>query len=363
MAIYTSFPKSEYLILKREIDQAISEVLSSGIYVLGNQEKKFEEEFAKYIGTKYCVGVANGTDALFLALKLLNLKKDDEIILPDHTSNFTAMAVSNAGAKPVFIDIHENDYSINENLIEKAITKQTKAVIPVHLYGHPANMVKIMAIAKKYHLAVIEDCCQAHGAMIEKRKVGTFGNFGCFSFYPTKNLGAIGDGGAIVCNSKNNYEKLSILRNGGQKSKYYHTSISINSRLDELQAAILRVKLKKLDYFIQERNKVAQLYDKLINSQHIIKPAMNKNIWHSFHLYVIRSKKRDRLLRALEKNNIFAQIHYPWLCHQQPCYKSLTRKHSFSISKKIVKEIISLPIYPGLEKKKIENICSVINKT
>lgn len=358
--IYTSYPKQEYLLTKEAINAAIERVLDKGIYVLGDEVKAFEAEFAQYLGVKHCIGVANGTDALTLALRGLGVQNGDEVILPAHTSNFTALGVSNAGATPIFIDVHADDYTLNEELITAAITPKTKAIIAVHLYGHPANMPKIMELAKAHNLAVLEDCAQAHGAKIGDRFVGSFGDAAAFSFYPTKNLGAIGDGGAVVCQDDTIAEKITLIKNGGQASKYYHTVIGINSRLDELQAAILRVKLSKLEYFIAERNRVAQQYQEFITHPKISKPVTKDNARHAYHLYVIKHPERDALQKYLESKQIFTQVHYPIPCHLQPCYANL-KKTAQPVSEAICKQILSLPIYPDLKPELVSNICTALN--
>lgn len=362
MPTYTSFPKNEYDLVKSEIQVAIQRVLDSGMYVLGQEVTAFEQEFAKYIGRKYCVGVNNGTDALTLALRALHIGPGDEVITTPFTAAYTALSIIYVGAKPVFVDIDPATYNIDASKIAKAITKRTKAIIPVHLFGQPADMASIMLIARKHKLKVIEDACQAHGAQVGKRKVGTFGDIACFSFYPTKNLGGIGDGGAIVTNNTALAKKIDLLRNGHQTKKYYHTEVGYNTRLDEVQAAILRIKLKNLPTFIAQRQAVAKTYDTDIADAKVVKPTVLKGMKHVYHLYVIRHPKRDAVLRALAKYDIHVQVHYPWSLHKLPAFKSVVRKNlSLPISELASKQVMSLPIYPGLTAKQIQTVVKAVN--
>lgn len=362
MALYTSYPKDEYTLLKKEINRAIQQVLDSGLYVLGPQVTQFEQEFAQYIGTKYCVGVGNGTEALFLALKALDIGPGDEVITTPFTAAYTAFAIIYAGAKPVFVDIRPDTFNIDETAIARAITKRTKAIIPVHLFGQPANIVQIQKIAKQHKLYVIEDCCQAHHAAVGQRTVGTFGDIACFSFYPTKNLGAIGDGGAVVTNNKKLADRIQLLHNGHQTTKYYHTALGYNTRLDEIQAAILRVKLRHLNVLIEKRQTIAKYYDGMITADHIIKPTVVPNVRHVFHLYVIRTAKRDQLQKRLAAENIHTQVHYPWPLHRLPAFAFLKTK-SLPISEQAARESLSLPMYPGLTKTAVRKIVQIVQAT
>lgn len=362
MPLYTSYPKDEFTALRKPIKAAINRVLESGIYVLGQEVKNFEAEFASYSDLKYCLGVGNGTEALFLSLLALGVGPGDEVITTPITAAYSAFAAMYAGATPVFVDIHPDTFEMDETQIEKAITKRTKVIIPVHLFGQPCNIQAIMKIAKKHHLKVLEDCCQAHGAQIGGRRVGTFGDMACYSFYPTKNLGGIGDGGAILTSNKKLAEKVRLLHNGHQTSKYYHTALGYNSRLDELQAAILRVKLQHLDEFIAKRQAVAAAYDRLITNPEIIKPVVTKGVRHVFHLYVIQSPHRDALQQRLAAAGIITQVHYPWPLHKLPAFKGLKKNYRLSHSERMSRTALSLPMYPGLTANQVREIVTVVNQ-
>jgi len=354
--------KREYAEICEELTQAVQRVLKSGWFILGEEVKKFEEEFSKYIGVKYGVGVNSGSDALFLALKALGIGKGDEVITVSHTFISTVDAIVRNGAKPVFVDIEPDTYCIDATKIEEAITNKTKAILPVHLYGHPADMDQIMEIAKKYNLFVIEDACQAHGAEYKGKKVGSIGDLGCFSFYPIKNLGAYGDGGMIVTNNEEIAEKLKMLRNYGQSEKYHHDFVGVNSRLDEIQAAILRVKLKHLDEWNERRRKVAKLYNELLEDSEIVTPIEKEYAKHVYHLYVVRCKDRDVLQQQLLKNGIQTQIHYPIPIHKQKAYLNLGFNFYLSVTEEICNEILSLPMHPWLNNEEVLSITEVIKK-
>ena len=361
--------KSQYKSIKREIDKSIKNQLKKQYFVLEKDLEEFENNFAKYIGVDYAIGVNSGTDALLLSMIALGIKKDDEIITVSNTFVATTLAITNVGSKPIFVDIDPKTYNINVNQIEKKITNKTKAILPVHLYGHPVEMDKILEIAKRHNLKVVEDACQAHGALYKNKKVGSFGDLACFSFYPSKNLGAYGDGGIITTNNKELADKLRMLRNYGQIKKYHHEIRGINSRLDEIQAAILNVKLKHLDKWNEKRIKNAGLYTSLLkNLEGIILPTISNNSKHVFYLYVIRTKKRDELQKFLEKNNIFTQIHYTIPLHLQIVHKNLGYKlGEFPITEQYSKEILSLPMFPELKETEIryvaEKIKEFINKS
>lgn len=357
--------------LHREIDgqinQVIKKVIKRSDFILGKEVSLFEKEFAKFCHCRYAVGVSSGTSALFLALKSLGIKNNDEVIVPAFTYIATALAVTYTGAKPVFVDIDEKTYNINPVRIVKSITKNTKAIIPVHLYGQPANMPEILKIAKKYSLKIIEDAAQAHGATIkmsdgEWQKVGSIGDIGCFSFYPSKNLGALGDGGIVVTNDKEIYKKLLMLRNYGRVSKYDHAIIGYNARLDTLQAAILREKLKKLDTWNNMRRSAANIYDRLLKGTGgVIIPYVSSDVRHVYHVYAIRIKNRDEVYMRLKENGIGAIIHYPIPLHLQEAYKGLGYKRSdFSVSERVAQEIISLPMYPHLKEAEIKFVVKAL---
>ncbi len=348
--------------LRKEIDAAIKKVIDSSQFVFGEDLSKFESEFAKYCDCKYALGVGNGGDALRLAILALGIGPGDEVISVANTFTATIDCVIHAGAKPVLVDCDEY-FNIDVDQIEKAITKKTKAIIPVHLYGQPARMDKIMKIAKKYKLFVIEDCAQAHGAEHMGKKVGSFGNVGCFSFYPGKNLGAMGDGGMLVTNNKSLYNKLEKLRFFGQgKNKYHHEFVGFNSRLDNIQAAILRIKLKYLDKWNIQRKEIVKTYNKLLDGV-VETPKEIKDAKHVYHLYVVKTPKRDGLLEYLAKNNIFAGIHYPIPLHLLDAHKKLQYKNGdFPSSEKNAKTIISLPVFPGMSKSEIKEVSTSIKK-
>ncbi|MFH1441845.1 MAG: DegT/DnrJ/EryC1/StrS family aminotransferase [Candidatus Omnitrophota bacterium] len=350
-----------------EINNAINTVIKRSDFILGKDVPLFEQEFAKYCGVSYAVGVSSGTAALFLALSSLGISSSDEVIIPDFTYIATALAVSYTQAKPVFVDIEPDTYNIDLTKLEQAITKNTKAIIPVHLYGQPANMPEILKVAKKYKLKVIEDAAQAHGAKIKIsggkwQKTGALADIGCFSFYPSKNLGCMGDGGMIVTNNQRIYEKLIILRDYGRISKYEHEIIGYNSRLDTLQAAILRVKFRKLNTWDTMRQKAAGMYNKYLSGiPGIYLPYVSKQVKHVYHVYAIRSNNRDKLLAKLKENNIDALIHYPIPIHLQKAYAGLGyKKGDFPVSEKTAREIISLPIYPHLKEAQIKYIAKII---
>lgn len=344
-------PKAQYLSCKDEINDAISRVLDSGWYILGKEVELFEEEFADFIGVKFGIGVGSGTEALHLALVACGIGHGDEVVTVSHTAVATAAAILLSGATPAFVDIEPKYFTIDPNCIRNAITSKTKAILPVHIYGHPADMDAIMQIAHEYGLKVIEDCAQAHGAKYKGKRVGSIGDIGCFSFYPTKNLGAIGDGGMVVTDSPDLAEKARLLRQYGWKERYITSGEGWNSRLDEIQAAILRVKLKRLDEDNLKRVHIAELYRKKLDSPNIVLPQQRKGSEHVYHLYVVRSPKRDEFLRFLKEKGVGGSIHYPVPVHQQPMYAGFVEE--LPQTECLAKQIISLPIYPELTKDEV----------
>lgn len=345
--------KAQYRAIKKEIDRAIFEAIKNTNFILGENVQKFEKEFAKFCKVKYAIGVGNGTDALYLALRVLGIKTGDEVITPPNTFIATVEAITLNGAKPVFVDINPETYNIDITKIEKAITKKTKAIVPVHLYGQPADIGPILKIAKKYNLKVIEDAAQAHGAEYKGKRVGGLGDVGCFSFFPAKNLGAYGDGGMVVTNNKKIAEKVRLLRNHGRVQKYEHQIEGINSRLDELQAAILRVKLRYLNKWNQARRQRAKLYDNSLKNIKGVKIPFTPS-WAVpvYYVYTIRTKERDKLQESLKKEGISTGLYYPIPLHLQPAYKYLGYKiGDFPETERAAKEILSLPICPELSKK------------
>lgn len=328
---------------KDDINAAFQEVFQSGWYILGKQVADFELEFAKYCGTKYCIGVASGLDAIILSLKGMDLPADAEVIVPSNTYIATILAVINAGYKPVLVEPDINTYNINPLKIEGALTTKTKVILVVHLYGKMCDMTAINTIAKKYNLKVIEDCAQAHGAKHHNKKAGNWGDTGAFSFYPTKNLGALGDGGAITTNDAALADKLIYLRNYGSKTKYQNKYIGYNSRLDELQAAFLRKKLLKLDVINAHKRSLAQIYfDKIDNR--FIKPSLQPENYDVFHIFSFRCAKRDELKNYLFEKGVGTEIHYPIPPHRQVAYSEMFKGGTFPLSEEIHNSILSLPI-------------------
>ena len=351
--------KREYAEIGQETSRAIHRVLETGWFVLGEEGVRFEEYFSKYIGAQYGIGVNSGSDALYLAVKALGISHGDEVITVSHTMVSTVDAITRNGAKPVFVDIEPATYLMDTSKIKAKITARTRAIIPVHLYGQSADMDSIMEIAEKHNLHVIEDACQAHGAEYKHRKVGSIGDVGCFSFYPTKNLGAYGDGGMAVTNDKELAEKLSKLRNYGQSKRYYHDFIGVNSRLDEIQAAVLSVKLQYLDKWNERRRKLAKLYKKILKNADVVVPLEREYAKHVYHLYVVRHKKRDKLQQYLQKNGVQTLIHYPIPAHLQKPYLNSNR---LPVTELIAKEILSLPIHPFLREEEVETISRYIRE-
>jgi len=343
--------------IKKEIEEAIKKVLESGWFILGKELENFEKEFAEYCGKKFGIGVGNGTDAIFLALKAFEIGNDDEVITVANTAIPTVSAIVATGAKPILVDCGE-DYLIDVNKIEEKINSKTKAIVPVHLYGQVCDMEKILELGEKYDLNVIEDCAQAHGAELNGKKV-PIGKIGCFSFYPSKNLGAYGDGGMIITDDEKLNEKLKLLRNYGQTGIYSSIISGYNSRLDEIQSAILRIKLKYLDKWNKQRIEIAEEYNKKLNCE---KPKIAPNKKHIFHLYVIRNKKRDELIEYLKSKEIVTKIHYPIPIHLQKGFEFLGYVvGDFPMGEKFSKEILSLPMFPELKKEEIEKVCEEIN--
>lgn len=352
--------KAQYNLIKPEIDSAIKKVVKSQFFILGSELKAFERKFAKYLGARYAVGVNSGTDALFLALLSLGVRAGDEVIVPVNTFSATVSAVILTGTTPVLIDCDPLTYGIDTKAVEKAITKKTKVLLPVHMYGAPSEIKVLKNLAKKHKLFLLEDAAQAHGSEFKGKKLGTFGDLGAFSFYPGKNMGAYGDGGAIVTNNKKLYDKLIKLRNHGQVKKYFHEEFGINSRLDEIQAAVLSVKLAYLNQWNKKRNKIAEQYlNNLKNykTQKIIKGGIS-----NYYVFSIESDNRKQLQHYLLSRGIHTLIHYPFPIHLQNAYKHLGyKKGDFPNAEKISQGIISIPIYPELNDKKLKYIINTIN--
>ncbi|MBI3379834.1 DegT/DnrJ/EryC1/StrS family aminotransferase [Candidatus Gottesmanbacteria bacterium] len=357
--------KAQYKNIKKEIDYAIQSVIDKTDFIMGEEVVNFENSFTQFIGSKYAFGVSSGTDALHLALCALNVTHDDEVILPSFTFTATAEVVVWRGAKPVFVDIDEKTYNIDPVKIEKVVTKKTKGIIPVHLFGQPADMNAISKIAMKHKLWVLEDCAQAHGAQIKMNQwktVGSIGDISCFSFYPGKNIGAYGDAGMLVTNDSQLAQKVGLLRNHGRKEKYTHLIVGYGNRLDTIQAAILSVKLKYLKDWNIKRVKIAGLYDYYLGkNKNWILPLVVTWAKSVFHLYPIRVKNRDKLREFLKTKGIETGVHYPIPLHLQPAYRFLGYKNgSLPVCENIAKEILSLPIYPELQENQIEYIVKCI---
>lgn len=359
--------KRQYASIKQEIDESLMRVLDNTSFILGHEVAEFERQFAEFCHVDYTIGVASGTDALILALRSLNVGSGDEVITSSNTFIATAAAISHVGAKPVLVDIEDETYNIDTSKIEIAITARTKAIIPVHLYGHPADMDSILEISKKYNLAVIEDACQAHGAEYKGQIVGSIGEIAAFSFYPGKNLGAYGDGGAVATNNNELAEKVLLLRDHGSPKKYYHDVIGYNSRLDAIQAAILKVKLKHLKDWNEKRRQNASTYCKylkeLADEELVILPKEKDWAKHVYHLYVIQvdGSIRDKLVEHLNAKQIGALIHYPIPIHLQQAYKHLGYNvGDFPVTRQLTCKIISLPMFSELEEQEIEYITDQI---
>jgi dTDP-4-amino-4,6-dideoxygalactose transaminase len=346
--------------IKEDLKQAFAEVLDSNWFIMGSQLDAFEKEYAKWNEVEYCVGVSSGLDAIILSLRALGIGPGDEVIVPSNTYIATALAVTNVGARPIFVEPRYETANINPNLIEAAITIKTKAIIPVHLYGQACEMRAIMDIAERYGLFVIEDNAQAHGAKYLGKKTGSWGHISATSFYPGKNLGALGDAGAITTNDLELAEKVRVLRNYGSRVKYENEVIGYNNRLDELQAALLRVKLTKLDEWTVERNKIANSYiERHYDIEGIDLFDLAEGATSAYHLFVIKSDSRDRLQKHLTEQGVGTLIHYPIPPHMQECYMDLGhKKGDFPIAERLSNEVLSLPMFVGIDD---DQVISAIN--
>lgn len=352
----------QYKKYEKEYNEAVLRVLKSGWYILGNEVKQFEEEYKKHIGSKYCVGLNSGLDALILAVRALGIGKGDEVIVQANTYIATVLGITENGATPVYVE-PDQYFNIDANKIEEKITKNTKAIMVVHLYGQASKMDKIMSIANKYNLPVIEDCAQSHESCFNGKKTGTFGTIGCFSFYPTKNMGAFGDAGCIVTDNEEIEDKIRKMRNYGSKVKYHNEIEGVNSRLDEMQAALLRVKLNHMDDITKERYDLGRKYLEGIKNSKIILPKTLAGVNHVYHQFVIRCDKRDELHDFLEKNGVQTQIHYPIPPHLAKCYEwQGYRDGSFPITEKYANTVLSLPMYTGMTEEEQNYVIDIINK-
>ncbi len=355
--------KRQYLNIKSEIDSAIQEVIDSTQFILGKKVAEFEKNASEYLGVKHAVGVANGTDALQIAMMALGIGKDDEVITTPFTFVATTETIVMLGAKPVYVDIDPETYNINPKKIKEKITDKTKAILPVHLYGNPAEMDEILSIAKEYNLFVIEDSAQGFGAEYKGKKVCSFGDVACISFFPSKNLGCYGDGGMVVTNSDKIHEKVRMIASHGSKVRYVHETLGMNSRLDAIQAAILNVKLKYIDEWNDKRIKFAKLYSEKLSSLSKIKTPVQKDyVKHIYHQFTIRVENREELQKYLSSKNIPTAIHYPIPLHLQPAFRGYAEEGSLPESEKAAKEVLSLPMHPDLLVEEIEYITNSIKE-
>ncbi|TSB46087.1 DegT/DnrJ/EryC1/StrS family aminotransferase [Alkalicoccobacillus porphyridii] len=349
-------------LMKEQAMRALNRVYDSGHYILGSEGNQFEEEVKKYLQIPYAIGVGNGTDALVLALHALDIGPGDEVITTPFTFFATAESISRVGATPVFVDIEPKTYNIDPANIKKAITKRTKAIMPVHLFGHPAQMDVIMDIAKEHTLYVIEDACQAFGASLNNQKAGTFGDIACFSFYPTKNLGTLGDGGLIVTKHKSISDRIRLLRHHGSTKKYFHKEVGYNSRLDELQAALLRISLTHIDAFNQNRKDIAARYNQELEKINGIGvPTKQLHAEHIYHLYSLDLKNRDAVQAMLNKEDIACGVYYPLPLHLQEVYEDMGYKEgTFPIAEEKSRTLLAIPMHPFLTNKEQQTIIKVI---
>ena len=360
--IPVSFPKSGYLAHKKELDTAYHKVMDSGWYILGKEVEEFEQAFASYCGTKHAIGVATGTDAITLMLVAAGIGAGDEVITTPLTAAFGVLAIQRADATPIFADIDPSTFCINPKKITSALTPKTKAILPVHLYGQPADLVGIQTAleqAGRKDVLIFEDACQAHGAKIESRRVGSFGLASAFSFYPTKNLGGFGDGGMITTNDAKLATKIRILRDGGQSSKYRHEVSGFNSRLDELQAAFLSVRIKYLEKDNERRDEIATRYSEAFRQLDFLEiPVIAQNRKSVWHLYVVKTPHRQALQTHLKNHGVLSAIHYPIGVHQQPFMASGSVK--MPNTEKVVEEILSLPMYPELTNAEVDQVIAAV---
>lgn len=347
---------------QKELEDKAIEVLRSGWYILGNEVAKFEEEFASYTGGKYCVGLASGLDALWIAFRLLNIGEGDEVIVQGNTYIASVMGITMNGATPVFIEPDEY-YGIDADKIEEKITEKTKAILVVHLYGMSCQMDKIVSLCKKYDLKLVEDCAQSHGACFNGQMTGTFGDVGCFSFYPSKNLGAFGDAGAVIVNDEALAKEFKVFRNYGSEKRYYNKVVGANSRLDEMQAGLLRVRLPYLNVMNEEKAEIAKYYTEGISNPKLVLPKVRQNATCVWHQYVIRCKARERLVKYLEERGIGTIIHYPIPPHLSEAYRYLGfSEGDLPITEEYANTVLSLPMYNGMTREEIEYVIDTINR-
>jgi dTDP-4-amino-4,6-dideoxygalactose transaminase len=349
--------------IRKELDAAIARTLDNCSFCLGPDVTQFEKDFARYIGAEHCVGFNSGTSALHVAMLLLGVGPGDEVITTPFTFVATSWAISYVGAKPVYVDIDDATFNLDPKLIERAITPRTKAVLPVHLYGHPFDLDPILAICKKHKLPLVEDAAQAHGAKYKGKTVGAFGDISCFSFYPGKNLGACGEGGALVTNNSAFAARARSLREHGSTARYYHDEVGYNYRMEGIQGAVLGMKLKHLAKWTAERRRVAHRYTELLAETPLQLPCEAAGAESAWHLYVVRHPRRDELKAHLEANGVGCAVHYPISLHQQKAYANLGHKPGdFPVAEKAARECLSLPIYPELTDAQIQRVAEVVCK-
>ena len=352
--------KEQYHAIKDEVDSAISEALESCQFILGPNVQAFEKEAAEYLGVKHCLGLNSGTDALHLALRAAGIGEGDEVITSPFTFIATGEAISYVGATPVFVDVEPDTYNISLEAIKAAITEKTKAVMPVHIFGQPVDMSALLAMTEPLGITVIEDCAQSFGAHISGKHTGSFGLAGAYSFFPSKNLGCYGDGGMIATNDTALFEEAQILRNHGMRVRYHHTDIGYNSRLDELQACILRVKLKHIDSYNDNRRRVDKAYKAGLAGTSVIAPHEDGVGKHVYHQYVCLHEKRDEIMKALQDNGIACAIYYPIPLHRQDVYAEQFKDVSLPVAERLAQQCFALPVYPELSEENIAKICDVI---
>jgi len=353
--------RAQYATVADEVTAAARQVTETADFILGEELARFEADFADYCGTRYAVGTDSGISSLELTLRALGVGAGDEVIVPAHTFIATASAVSFTGARPVLVDIDPCSFGLDSDRVEAAITPRTRAILPVHLYGHPADLEPLLEIARRRHVFVVEDACQAHGARYKGRRVGAFGLAGCFSFYPAKNLGAHGDGGAVVTDDQDLAERVRMLRNYGQREKYHHAVLAYNRRLDTLQAAILRVKLRHLDRWNEARRRIAAIYGEGLRGTEVRSPKVASDVEHVYHLYVIRTRARDAVRKHLAAQGVATGLHYPIPIHLQEAYRDLGhRLGDFPEAERAAAEGLSLPMYPEMTPAQTEYVIEAI---
>lgn len=362
MNIPQNSPQANVLTHKAEIEAAMARVLASGWYILGQEVAAFESEFAQYVGTAHAVGVASGTDAIQIALRALGVGPGDVVATVSHTAVATVAAIELAGATPLLVDIDPVTFTMDATALERAMNPKVKAIVAVHLYGHPADLAAISSIAERHGAALIEDCAQSHGATFDGRTAGAWGRLGAFSFYPTKNLGALGDGGAVVTGDSALAARIRSLREYGWRERYVSSEAGLNSRLDEMQAAILRVKLHYLDAENARRREIASWYNELLAGLELTLPTIAENVTHAFHQYVVRTGRRDALREHLRQSSIGALIHYPVPVHLQPAYRDrVLIAGALTATEAAAREVLSLPMFPELTRAEVERVCAAVH--